>query len=268
MIKIGLHLINQHGDYDRIRDTWLEAEVLGVDRIFVVDHFHAQKMDADVLKEGVNFPSAGKNFEATALQAAMAATTSRVEVGCAVHAIGFRNPNLLADMARTIDHISGGRFILGVGAGYMQEEYNDYGYNNFGTAKSRMHDLMNAVPIIKARWQKLNPPPVRKIPLLIATMGENLGMRLVAREADMWNVFGTTEKIRHKLNVFHDICNEVGRDPAEIDIMATCDPQLIPDNDYDLFHRELGFTSLSVMTRGPEFDLTSLKNILAWRDSV
>lgn len=266
--KIGLHLINQHGDYQRIRETWEEAEALGVDRIFVVDHFHAQEMGSDVLEKGVNFMSAGKNFESTTLQAAMAATTSRVEVGCTVHAVGFRNPNLMADIARTIDHISGGRYILGMGTGYMQEEYDDYGYTNFGTARSRMQDLIDAIPVIKARFEKLNPRPVRKIPILIATMGENMGMRLVAREADMWHVFGSTDKIRHKLEVFGKICEEVGRDPAEIEIMGTCDPHLIADNDFDVFYHELGIKSLDVMTRGPDFDLGPLREILAWRKSL
>jgi probable F420-dependent oxidoreductase len=268
-VKIGLHLTNQHGDMHRVRETWEEAEALGVDRIFFVDHFLAQDIDGDSLSSGNNPASAsGKNFESTTLQAAAAATTKRVEIGCTVHSVGFRNPNLLADIARTIDHISGGRYILGIGSGYLKEEYDEYGYTNFGTAKSRMLDLIDAIDVIKARFEKLNPQPMRKIPLLIAAQGEKLGMPLAARHTDIWHVYGPVDKIRQKMEAFKNICHEVGRNPEEIEIMGTCDPHLIQDNNFDTFYHELGLRSLSVITQGPKFDLGLLREIIQWRKSL
>lgn len=265
-VKIGLQLVIQHGDMQRIRATWEEAEALGVDQIFVPDHFHAQIVDAEGMSEGHGRIGVGKNFESTTIQAAMAATTTRVELGCTVHAVGFRNPNLMADIARTIDHISGGRYILGMGSGYMQGEYDDYGYE-FGTAQSRTQDLINAIPVIKARFKKLNPKPLRKIPIMIGSLGPK-GMRLAAEHADLWHVLGPPEKLRPKLEKFKSICAEVGRDAAEVEISATCDTRIIPDGSYDIFHRDLGINSLQVCAFGPDFDLGMLREILQWRKAL
>jgi alkanesulfonate monooxygenase SsuD/methylene tetrahydromethanopterin reductase-like flavin-dependent oxidoreductase (luciferase family) len=91
-IKIGIHMPPQYGNLKKMRAMWMEAEAIGVDRIYVADHFHAQVLTKDVVKDAAASPtSLGENFEATTVQAAMAATTSRVEIGCLVHANSYRH---------------------------------------------------------------------------------------------------------------------------------------------------------------------------------
>lgn len=266
-VTIGLHMAPQHGDMKRLREAWMEAEALGVDRLWTADHFTAQNVNAKDYGDGQIVTSmSGKNFESTTIQAAMAATTTRAEIGCIVHANSYRNPNLMADIARTIDHISGGRFILGMGSGYLQPDYDEYGYA-FGTQKSRLLDLKRDVPIIKARFGKLNPPPLRDIPLLIASMGEQIGMRIVAEHADLWHVFGPEDKVRQKCDVLRRLCAEIGRDPAEIEITANCMPQIMPDDDPDVL-LSLGVRHLIGFATGPDWDLGQVKELLAWRKAL
>jgi probable F420-dependent oxidoreductase len=254
-VTIGLQVIPQHGDYEPMKEAWVEADELGVDRIYNWDHFYPLSGDPN-----------GKHFESLTIQAAMAALTKRAEISSLVICNSYRNPNLLADMCRTIDHISGGRFMLGIGSGWFEKDYDEYGYE-FGTAGSRLRDLDRDLPIMKARWEKLNPPPLRRIPILIGGGGEKVTLRIVAEHADVWHTFGDLETLRHKSQVLDDWCAKVGRDPGEIQRSSTI-ARLTGELSDPSPLLELGFTDFVVSAQGPTWDLEPLRQALAWRDSL
>ena len=147
---------------------------------------------------------------------AWAEQTERVEIGALVTGGGYRNPDLLADMARTVDHISGGRLILGIGGGWFEKDYDEYGYE-FGTPGSRLNLLGEYLPRIASRLKALNPPPTRPIPVLIGGGGERKTLQHVARFASIWHAFGDLDTMRHKTAVLAEHCATIGRDPAEIE---------------------------------------------------
>lgn len=256
-VRIGLQLQPQHADYAKIRATATEAEDLGADIVFNWDHFHPLHGD-----------SGGKHFECWTMLGAWAESTSRVEIGALVTCNSYRNPELLADMARTVDHISDGRLILGIGSGWFEKDYTEYGYE-FGTAGSRLDDLAESLPRIETRLGKLNPAPTRKIPVLIGGGGEKKTLRLVAKHADIWHSFGNPEVLARKVDILRGHCDAVGRDPAEIEVAcsvgsrgASTDPgELGPQL------RKLGVSLFTVGVGGPDYDLGELRKWIAWRDA-
>jgi alkanesulfonate monooxygenase SsuD/methylene tetrahydromethanopterin reductase-like flavin-dependent oxidoreductase (luciferase family) len=128
-------------------------------------------------------------------------------------------------MARTIDHISNGRFVLGLGSGWFERDYTEYGYE-FGTAIGRLKALEAGLPVIKARLGKLNPQPVRgSIPIMIGGSGEKVTFRLVAEHADQLNTFGDPATVRHKNNVLDEWCAKIGRNPKEIERTVAVEPK-------------------------------------------
>ena len=254
-VTIGVQVIPQHGDFEAMKRAWIEADALGVDRIYNWDHFFPLSGDPN-----------GKHFESLTVQAAMAALTKRAEISSLVICNSYRNPSLLADMARTIDHISGGRFVLGIGSGWFQKDYAEYGYE-FGTAGSRLRDLARALPIIKARWERLNPPPLRRIPILIGGGGEKVTLRIVAEHADIWHAFGDPATLKRKSGILDDWCAQVGRDPAEIQRSTTVS-RLTGERQDPSGLLDLGFTDFVVSVQGPDWDLAPLERVLAWRDRL
>jgi len=250
-IRIGLQLQPQHADYADIRRTVAAAEEAGVDIIFNWDHFYPLYGDAD-----------GKHFECWTMLGAWAEATSRVEIGALVTCNSYRNPELLADMARTVDHMSDGRLILGIGAGWFQRDYDEFGYD-FGTAGSRLADLAQALPRIKERWSKGNPLPTREIPILIGGGGEKKTLRYTAEYAQIWHGFGDVETLKHKTAVLDQHCADVGRDPAEIE--RSVGVQKSPD-EIGQGLLDAGATLFTVGKGGPAYDLGLLKDWIAWRD--
>jgi probable F420-dependent oxidoreductase len=239
-----------------MRDAWREADALGADSIWTWDHFFPLYGDED-----------GPHFEAYTLLAAAACDTQNARLGAMVTCNSYRNPELLADMIRTLDHVSGGRAILGIGSGWFQRDYAEYGYE-FGTSMWRLEQLEAALPRIRARLGKLDPPPVQeKLPILIGGGGEKVTLRLVAEHADAWNGFTPTEEFAAKNAVLDDWCERVGRDPSEIERTV-----LIDDDELDQVEAlvEAGATHVIVglgfeHPSDEPFDLAPLGELLAMR---
>ena len=252
-IRVGIQIQQQHATYRQIRRAWQAVDASGADTLFNWDHFFPLGGDLN-----------GAHLDNWTALGAMAEVTERVEIGCLVAAVGYRNPNLLADMARTLDHISDGRFILGIGSGWNQRDYEEYGYE-FGTAASRLRDLDRSMPVIVDRLAKLNPPPVRQpLPILIGGGGEKVTLRIVAQYATIWNGQGEPEVLGHKNQILNEWCAKVGRDPREIERSAQILGSQIDKLDEYL---AAGITHLIYHAIGPDYDLAPLNKLIAWRDS-
>ncbi|GBE63954.1 LLM class F420-dependent oxidoreductase [Mycobacterium sp. MFM001] len=261
-VRIGVQLQPQHAaQYSQIRDAVRRCEDIGVDIAFNWDHFFPLYGDRD-----------GPHFECWTMLGAWAEQTSRIEIGALVSCNSYRNPELLADMARTVDHISGGRLILGIGSGWKRRDYDEYGYE-FGTAGSRLDDLAAALPRIKSRLGKLNPLPTRQIPLLIGGEGERKTLRLVAEHADMWHSFASADTYPAKADVLARHCAAVGRDPDAIERSAAVGGETGRGGGADALIAEaealtgLGVTLLTVGSTGPDYDLSAAETLCRWRDN-
>jgi probable F420-dependent oxidoreductase len=252
-VRVGVQLQPQHATFAQLRDAALRAEDLGVDVVFVWDHFYPLNGDPE-----------GAHFECYTTLAALAEATERVELGALVTCNPYRNPNLLADMSRTIDHVSGGRFVLGIGSGWFRRDFDEYGYP-FGEVRDRVASLRAALPTIRERFEKLNPRPVRTpLPILIAGRGERVMLRLVAQHAQIWHAFSDPEEFRHKCDVIDAHCAELGRDPREIE--RSCSTR---DASPELLDRyvEAGATLVVNGSSGPDYDLSLVERLVAWRDA-
>ncbi|WP_203673161.1 LLM class F420-dependent oxidoreductase, partial [Cellulomonas phragmiteti] len=206
----------------------------------------------------------GRHFECWTMLGAWAEQTSRVEIGALVSCNSYRNPDLLADMARTVDHISGGRLILGIGAGWFERDYVEYGYD-FGTAGSRIADLAQAMPRIRARWAAMNPAPTRDIPVMIGGGGERKTLRVVAEHADIWHSFGDIDTLRRKSAILDEHGSAVGRDTAALVTRSTA----VDGADPGEVGAELvaaGVRLVTCSTSGPDYDLTHAAAWVRWRD--
>jgi probable F420-dependent oxidoreductase len=259
-IRIAAQLHPQHGDYPRLRDGVLRAEELGYDIAYTWDHFFP-----------LYGPRDGPHLECWSLLAAWAEATERIQLGPLVSCVSYRNPQLLADIARTVDRISNGRLILGLGAGWFERDYDEYEYP-FGTAGSRLTGLAEAIPTIQRRLAALNPPPVRHLPILIGGSGERRTLRLVAEHADGWHA-GFPDRpaeLEPKVAALLSWCSAVGRDPLDIEWGVGVEPE-----DLERFLAEdaeayvaMGFSQFTLGFNGPGWNVDGGRPWLAWRDRL
>jgi len=257
-IRIAAQLHPQHGTYRAIRRAAVRSEELGYDIVYTWDHFFPLYGDRD-----------GPHFECWSLLAGWAEATERIELGPLVACNSYRNPQLLADIARTVDHVSEGRVILGLGAGWKRRDYEEYGYE-FGTMGTRIEALGEAIPLMTHRLAALNPPPVRRMPILIAGTGVRKTLRLVARHADAWHAAfpERPSELEPAVAALRGWCAEIGRDPAEIEWSVGIEP-----DDLDRFLDEdaatylaMGFTQFTLGFNGPDWPVENGRRMLAWRD--
>jgi probable F420-dependent oxidoreductase len=266
-IRVGVQLWPGGApDYRSWRQAVIHAEEIGADAIFGYDHFHRPAVEGIV--DGKPLLAAvqtdANNFEGWTALASWGEITTRAEIGLLVTGVGYRNPDLLADMARTVDHISGGRLILGLGSGWYEKDYTTYGYD-YGTTKSRL-DLFDAsVERIERRLKQLVPAPLRHIPVLIGGSGEKRSLPTIARHADIWHTFPfDLDVYRRKSKLVDDLAAEAGRDGAEIERSVTWvdarSADALVDAGVTLFTTEIHPTE-------DGYDFTELEQMIGWRNS-
>jgi F420-dependent oxidoreductase-like protein len=221
-LRFGIQTPNQGTEWDDVVATWKEAEALGFDSAWVFDHFAPIFGDAD-----------GPCFEGWTMLAALAAETQRIRIGVLVTGNTYRNPVLLAKMATTVDHISHGRLLLGIGAGWFEREHRAYGFH-FGTARERAERLGEALQVITRLWGEDHPSFTGKYyrldeapfapgnvqrphpPIIVGGKGKKWIIPLVGRWADGWNAVSgvTPDGVREGRAIIEAECRKVGRDPC------------------------------------------------------
>lgn len=235
-IKLGAHCWNQYTDWQSLLDAGRRAERLGYDTLWTWDHLYP-----------IFGASSGPILEGWLTTAAWAQATSRIRLGLLVGANTFRYPTLTAKLATTLDHISDGRAILGIGAGWFAEEHAAFGIPFGSGPPERLRWLGEALPLIRGmlrgeqpsapgqrysgRAVRNDPPPIqRSLPILIGGGGEQVTLRLVARYGDANNIGGGIEVVRRKEEVLLRHCENVGRDPKEVERTASLGIVVVRDS--------------------------------------
>lgn len=227
-IKLGFSLWSQGTTWSAMLRAARAIDRAGYDYLFTQDHLYATFGDWDQ-----------PVFEGWTLLGALAHATRQVQVGLLVGANTLRNPGVVAKMAVTLDHISGGRAVLGLGAGWFEPEHLAHGIRFGASAGERLRWLDESAAAIRSLLQGADveqvgagytfhharhaPLPVRpRLPILIGGGGEQRTLRIVARSADIWNAMGAPDSFRRKMRILDEHCAAVGRDPARIERSVTC----------------------------------------------
>ncbi len=241
-IRIGFQVWGQSTSWADLMATGQRIEALGFASLFANDHLMPILGDADGPLVGPDGPV----FEGWMTLAGWAALTHRVPLGVMVCGVGYRNVGLTVKMATALDHASGGRAILGLGAGWHEPEHRAFGFEvlSLGDRISRLDEaaqvvrpLLDGKPVtfdgvwVRARHLRNDPPPVRgRLPFLIGGSGERRTLRIVARDADIWNGEGEPATYARKNAILDDHCAEIGRDPSEIRRTVGVPPICIRDS--------------------------------------
>ena len=212
---------NASQTWDAVLETARHAEATGWDGVWVADHFMPSMGDPG-----------GPTNEVWAFLAGLAVATERVRIGSLVCGNTYRHPAVLANQAASVDQMSGGRLVLGLGAGWQENEHEAYGIE-LPPVKERLDRFEEACQVVRylttqertsldGRYYQLeqaplNPKPVQDpLPILVGGGGEKRTMRIAATYADEWNVWGTPETLAHKCKVLDAHCDDIGRDPAHV----------------------------------------------------
>lgn len=222
-IRFGIATGQQRYQWPQLRELWEVAERAGYDSLWTGDHLYAIMAD-----------SSESTFEGWSTLAALSQHTSRARIGSLVNCNSFRNPCLTAKMAVTLDHLSDGRFILGLGAGWFEREHRSRGFE-FQPILERLRALDEACRIITAMLTEgrasfhgshyeiadaiCSPKPIQRPrpPLMIAGRGENVLLKIVAEHADMWNTQGNPEQMKRLIEVIRRHGDRIRRDTDEIE---------------------------------------------------
>lgn len=271
-LRFGMFLSQADRSWDQMLKDFAMAEDLGFDHAWLVDHL----VDTDG-------PPENGCLEGWTLLAAIAARTERIRLGILVSSNTFRHPALLLKEAVTVDHISAGRLILGMGTGWHEDEHRRYGIDLPPPPErvDRFEEAVQMVTMLMAQERttfsgrhyrlddaRLQPPPVQqpRIPLLIAAHRPRM-LRIAARYADQWDTFaampgtatdGVEAEIADRLARLDEACLAIGRDPREIrrSTWATSEVLSSPDAYLDFVrrHRALGFTDFTTVRPAPEHE--------------
>ncbi|WP_199256174.1 LLM class F420-dependent oxidoreductase [Mycolicibacterium mengxianglii] len=264
-IRVGVQLMPAGApDYRTWRHAVMYADELSTDVIFGYDHFHAPKF-AKLVDGNAAFADVHENvhnFEGWTALASWGEITTRAEIGLLVTGIGYRNPDLLADMARTVDHISGGRVILGVGAGWYETDYTSYGFD-FGTVKSRLDLFDENLLRIENRLRQLNPAPVRDIPILIGGSGVKRTLPAVARHADVWHSLLPIDDYRLATARLAELAEESERADGDIERSVNWRDERSAE-EYLAAGATLFLTEIWPTADG--YDFSTVEKMLKWRD--
>jgi F420-dependent oxidoreductase-like protein len=223
MMRFGAAFWVERTGWPEVRDAVLRAEAAGFDDLWIDDHLLSDEGDWRDAK-----------LEGWTTLAAVAAVTSRARLGLLVSANTLRNPGLTAKMVTTIDHISGGRAILGIGAGWFELEHRAFGFDFGSGMGERLDRLVEAVPLVRRllageqvthegrfyafRDALCRPLPVQaRLPILIGGSGPRKTLPLVARHADLWNAYGTPAEVAASDAILRAACEAAGRDTTEIE---------------------------------------------------
>ena len=232
-VKLGINLWSQASDWPSFLATGTRAEELGYDSLWTWDHIYAIFGDPHQ-----------PIFEGYTALAALAQATSRIQLGLFVGANTFRNPGLAVKALSTIDHVSNGRAVMGIGGAWFEGEHTAFGIDFGSGFGQRLDWLDESVRAIRTLLDggtvtsepggqyafdelRISPRPVQgHVPILIGGGGERKTLRIVAEYADIWNVFGTPETVARKDAILREHCEAVGRDTTQIERTLGCKPTI------------------------------------------